>query len=202
MPLSVIGAGMGRTGTKSLQVALEMLGFAPCDHFSKFPETPSRWPAWGELIDGTSKDWERVYSDFKAATDCPAWFYYKELAAFYPNAKVILTLRDPDKWYESAQATVMSDQTVGWMKENAPPAILKIVETATLGAAGDRMHDRDYVIGWFERHNAEVRRTIPRERLLEYEVGQGWEPLCKFLGVPVPSEPLPRLNDRASWPTI
>lgn len=198
MPLSVIGAGMGRTGTKSLQAALETLGFAPCDHFYKVWEMQSLWPVWGELIDGTSKDWERVYSNYKAAVDCPAWFYYRELAAFYPNAKVILTIRDPDQWYESAQETVMSDWLTAGMRESAPPAFVKIVQAATLAAAGERMHDRDYVIGWFERHNADVRRTIPQERLLVYEVTQGWDPLCKFLEVPVPNEPFPRLNDRAT----
>jgi hypothetical protein len=198
MPLKVIGAGMGRTGTTSLKAALEMLGFAPCCHFYNFleAEVQSLVPVWGELIDGTSKDWERVYSNFKAAVDCPAWFYYRELAAFYPESKVILTVRDADKWFESTQETVLSDSVLDWINKTASPAMRKITDRATLGAAGTKVHDRDYMIGWFERHNAEVKRTIPKERLLVYEVKQGWEPLCKFLGVPVPAAPFPRLNDR------
>ena len=199
MPLQVIGAGMGRTGTMSLKAALETLGFAPCDHFSMLGMTPSLWPAWIELIDGRSKDWERVYGDYKAAVDCPAWFYYRELSEFYPDAKVILTLRDPESWFASTQDTVLSDWVFESVDKNWPPDLAKITRAATLAIAGERRHDRDYVLDWFERHNAEVERTIPKARLLVYEVGQGWEPLCTFLGAPVPSEPFPRLNDRESW---
>jgi len=196
MALSVIGAGMGRTGTMSLKVALEMLGFAPCCHLSTIVQTPSLWSVWGDIIDGKSRDWDSVFGTFKAAVDAPAWFYYRELAAFYPDAKIILTVRDASKWFESTQETVMSD-AMGEMLKNAPPPLYKIVHSTALRSAGDKMHERDHVIGWFERHNAEVTHVIPRERLLVYEVAQGWAPLCQFLNVPVPKEPFPRVNERA-----
>ena len=198
MALEVIGAGMGRTGTMSLKAALETLGFAPCDHYSVLGMKPALWPAWIELIEGRSKNWESVYGEYNAAVDCPAWFYYRELAEFYPDAKVVLTLRERDSWFASTQETVLSD----WVFESWkqwPAELVKITRAATLAVAGDRRHDRDYVLDWFERHNAEVERTIPKSRLLVYEVAQGWGPLCRFLDVAVPDEPFPRLNDRESW---
>ena len=196
MPLSVIGAGMGRTGTKSLQSALEMLGYAPCCHLSNVLASPALWPAWTDIVDGRSRDWERVFGSYSAAVDAPTWFYFQEIAAFYPRAKVILTVRDPDQWFESTQKTVLSNATDETLK-GAPAAPLKIVHGAALRAAGDRMHDRQFMTGWFEEHNSLVKRSIPAERLLVYEVERGWEPLCNFLNVPVPSTPFPRLNQRA-----
>ena len=198
MALSVIGAGMGRTGTKSLQAALELLGFAPCCHLSTIRDTPSLWPAWVDIIDGKSRNWDSVYAGFNAAVDAPTWFYFREIAAFYPQAKVVLTVRDTNKWFESAQEAVMSDAVEATIR-NRSPGLYKIVHSTALRAAGERMHDRSYVTGWFERHNGEVRRTIPKERLLVYEVAQGWEPLCAFLSVPIPKEPFPRVNERAEF---
>jgi hypothetical protein len=195
MPLKVIGAGMGRTGTMSLKLALERIGFGPCYHGSDLGSNPHHWPLWQSAIDGQLPDFEVIFKDYASVADAPGWYFFRQLSGRYPDAKVILTIRDANAWFGSTQATVLSDG-VGAMLAKVPKPLFAIVHTMFLRAAGPKMHDRDYMIGWFERHNAEVRRTLNPERLLTYNVAQGWEPLCRFLGAPVPDEPFPRSNER------
>jgi hypothetical protein len=185
MTLKVIGAGFGRTGTLSLKAALEQLGFGPCYHMVEVFKNPNAPQWWIDAADG-KPDWPKIFDGYNATVDWPNATFYAELADFYPDAKVILTERDPEAWYTSTQNTIFADAT-------APgrPAMFRKV----IGALFDqRMNEHDHVIAVFKRHNAEVRRRIAPERLLVYEVAQGWEPLCKFLGVPVPDAPMPRTN--------
>lgn len=195
MSLKVIGAGMGRTGTMSLKLALERIGFGPCYHGSDLVSKPADWPHWQDAIDGQLGHFEEIFRDYASVTDAPGWFFFRQLSDIYPDAKVILTVRDPDGWFESTQETVLSDR-IGAMLTKAPKPLFSIVHTMFLRRAGPRMHDRDYMIDWFERHNEDVCRAIKPERLLIYEAAQGWAPLCRFLGVPVPEEPFPRSNER------
>lgn len=195
MSLEVIGAGMGRTGTMSLKLALERIGFAPCYHGSDLVSKPQDWPLWQAAIDGRLRDFDQIFREYRSATDAPGWYFFRQLSHRYPDAKVILTIRDANGWFESTQATVLSDR-IGAMLTKAPEPLFSIVHGMFLRRAGARMHDRDYMIKWFDRHNEEVRRAIEPERLLIYDVKQGWEPLCRFLGVPVPDQAFPRINER------
>ncbi len=192
MALRIIGAGFGRTGTMSLKLALERLGFGPCFHMTELLGDPCRVPEWLRAARG-DPDWEAVFEGFAATVDYPACSYWRQLAEHYPDARVLLTVRDPEAWFESVQATIFS----GPMRERVVGTPLeKLFDTAVWHEFGDRIDDRDFMTAAFERHVAEVERAVPEERLLVYEVGAGWLPLCEFLGVAVPEEPFPHANSR------
>lgn len=193
--LKVIGAGMGRTGTMSLKLALERIGFGPCYHGSDLVSRRQDWPLWQDAIDGQLRDFGEIFGGYASVADAPGWFFFHQLSESYPDARVILTVRDPDAWFESTQETILSDR-IGAMLMKAPKPLFSIVHTMFLRSAGRRMHDRDYMIDWFKRHNEEVSRAIKPARLLTYEVTQGWRPLCRFLGASIPDEPFPRSNQR------
>jgi hypothetical protein len=195
MPLIVIGAGFGRTGTLSLKAALEQLGIGPCHHMIELFQHPEQIPVWQEATDGASVDWERLLAEYRSIVDWPGCHFWRELSQCYPAAKVILTVRDPKSWYCSASQTifrVMADKP-----KDEPVAqvqwrlIRKMILQQTFGGS---TADEDLAIGVLEMHNEEVKRTIPAERLLVYQVKQGWEPLCGFLGVAVPDVPFPKAN--------
>lgn len=190
MPLSVIGAGFGRTGTLSLKLALEQLGFGPCYHMVevfKNPEAPAYWEA---VADGGPVDWEEVFEGYRSTVDWPSATFYRELAEAYPDAKVILTVRDPDAWFRSTQETIFGPLIP---KDETNPhsrMVMKVIDDLF----GRDMHNRERLISVFNAHNARVREVIAPERLLVYEVAEGWGPLCAFLGAPVPETPMPRVN--------
>lgn len=196
MPLKVIGAGMGRTGTRSLKFALEALGFGPCYHLADLISTPARWSFWDDVVSGRRSDLQRFYADFGSAVDAPAWRYYQTLASLFPNAKVILTVREPQSWFASARETVLSS-FVGEALARAPNPVARIVNAMGLRAAGDAMVDEAHMIGWYQQHNEDVRRFIEPDRLLVYEISQGWQPICTFLEVAVPDAPFPHADQRA-----
>ncbi|MGR6916955.1 sulfotransferase family protein [[Actinomadura] parvosata] len=213
--MKVIGAGFGRTGTRSLQAALERLGFGPCYHMSTVIAEPYRVRQWLDVGEGRSRDWDTLFAGFGSAVDWPASAYWRELAAHYPDAKVVLTVRDPGRWYDSVSATIFRGVTerrgplplrrrmIQWLVARRAPdfALFPRMTRATFvdPVFGGRVDDRDHVIEVFQRHIAEVRGEIPAERLLVFEAADGWEPLCAFLGVPVPDEPYPRANERAEF---
>jgi hypothetical protein len=189
MTLKVIGAGYGRTGTMSLKLALEQLGFGPCYHMVEVFKNPQAPLWWIEAADG-HPDWEKIFAGYDSTVDWPNATFYKELADAYPDAKVILTERDPEAWFKSTQATIFArdippDSTDPWMQ-----MVGKVIARLFDG----QMHDRDKLISVFMAHNARVREVIPADRLLVYEVAQGWGPLCDFLGAPVPDGPMPKVN--------
>jgi hypothetical protein len=211
MPLKVIGAGQPRTGTLSLKHALEMLGFKPCHHMTELAKNPDRWPLWERAFEEKPVDWEEVFKGFVATVDAPGYFFYRELAERYPQAKLILTLRDPERWFDSMLATILAE---GYRQKIAQTPISGVFAKMLAYAAKKRgmgvpggsatagPPDRASAIAGFEAHNAEVRKTIPAARLLVYEVSQGWAPLCRFLGVPVPDAPFPRFNETGKWQSI
>jgi hypothetical protein len=189
MPLSVIGAGFGRTGTMSLKLALEQLGLGPCYHMMEVFKNPKAPGYWEAVADGETPDWELIFEGYPATVDWPNATYYAELADAYPEAKVILTKRDSEAWFKSTQATIFKRDVTN------PTNDFERMISKVIGRLFDhRMHDHDHVISVFERHNAEVARRIPPERLLVYEVAEGWAPLCAFLGVPVPEGGMPKVN--------
>jgi hypothetical protein len=190
MTLKVIGAGFGRTGTMSLKLALEELGFGPCYHMIEVFKTQA-WDLWYEAAqDPAHADWATIFKGYNSTVDWPNATYWKELADAYPDAKVILTERDPDQWFDSTQATIFANDLGAGMDGGFPR-----MAAAVVGALFDqKLHDRELCTRVFREHNARVRATIPPERLLVYEVAQGWGPLCDFLGVPVPDGPMPKVN--------
>ena len=196
MALQVIGAGMGRTGTLSLKAALEQLGFGPCYHMTRIFEHVEHGPMWQQFGAGTRGDWDSLLGDFRAAVDWPASYFWRELAAFYPQAKVILTVRDPARWFSSIDGTLFRFMGAPGMPDDeaARRQIVMARDIVQKRIFEDRIDDRAHVIEVFERHNRAVQDALPAERLLVYDVAQGWAPLCAFLGVPVPDAPFPRIN--------
>jgi hypothetical protein len=197
MALEVIGSGLGRTGTKSLQTALNMLGVGPCHHMVEVFAHPESMSLWIEAGQG-KPDWDAIFTAYRSAVDYPGAAYWRELAAYYPQAKVIHTVRDPDKWFESTQETIFAHDgpAVGAMK--AGGVVGDFFESITGELAG-RLHDRAFMTDHFRRHSEAVEAAVAPERLLIYEAGQGWEPLCGFLGVAIPDEPYPSENSRAEF---
>jgi hypothetical protein len=194
MALKVIGSGLGRTGTLSLKVALEKLGFGPCHHMIEVFTHFESIPLWVDAAEGRP-NWDALFDGYSSAVDHPSCKFWRELSDYYPHAKVLHSVRDPDAWFESTQATIFAPGAPGL---NPPPPLKRFFETQ-LSDMGEHIHDRDFMVDLFNRNTADVLRTIPKERLLVYEAGQGWEPLCAFLGVPVPDEPYPRENSRQAF---
>lgn len=197
MSLKVIGSGLGRTGTKSLQSALNMIGSGPCHHMAEVWAHPQSMQLWIDAANGAPV-WDEIFANYRSAVDYPTAAYWEVLSERYPDARVIHTTRDPDAWFESTQATIFAD--------DGP------VETAIRsgGLTGEffssfledllpHLHDREFLLDFYNCHNDAVKSKIPPERLLVYEATQGWEPLCKFLGVPLPDDSYPSENTRAEF---
>jgi hypothetical protein len=201
--LKVIGAGLPRTGTTSTKAALEQLGFGPCYHMFEIfthPDFAERW-----MKDQPPVDWEYIFAGYRSTQDWPASHFWRELAAAYPDAKVILTVRDPHAWLASFSALMRRGQAMqqggGEMAE--PPPIERMRPMLTVigqyhfgpdWEVGTDLSDVDGVAA-FQRHTEAVSAGVPADRLLIFDVREGWQPLCEFLGVPVPDEPFPHLND-------
>lgn len=199
-PLRVIGAGFGRTGTLSLKRALEDLGFGPTYHMEEVVRRPSHIRAWLAYARTGHVDWDGLFARFGSGVDFPVSCVWDELASTYPEAKVVLTVRDPERWWTSTASTIYGFRTVfpAWLLRAVPLVHDWLEMTDRLvwdGLFDGRFAQRDHAIAVFERHIEHVRATCPPDRLLVFDVADGWEPLCAFLGVPVPSHPFPRLND-------
>jgi hypothetical protein len=205
MTIKLIGAGFGRTGTTSLKAALEELGFAKCYHMIEVLSHPAHAPLWAAALAGQPSDWSNLFAGYRATVDWPGCTFYQELMRVYPEAKVLLTVRDPDKWYESTHNTI--DQ----LPRSPAMRILRLfvphlrrfyAMNETLiwqGTFGGQFADREHAIAIFQAHIVAVKEYVPAERLLVYDVREGWAPLCHFLNVPVPvGKPFPRLNDTAT----
>lgn len=196
MTLKVIGAGLGRTGTLSLKAALEQLGFGPCHHMLELLPRPERHHYWEDAALGRPIVWNNVFEGFSSTVDWPYCNFYRELAEAYPDAKVILTVRNADAWFDSISRTIFPLQEAAAVNPTSP------MERASKKMIWDffhgRLKDREHVISIYEQHNLAVKAAIPPDRLLTFDVREGWEPLCRLLGVPVPGTPFPRLND-ADW---
>lgn len=203
--MKVIGVGVGRTGTLSLKSALERLGFGPCFHGRHVLDHPDRLPLWLAASEGRPVDWDALFQGYMSSVDWPGAAFWRPLTAAFPDAKVILTERDADRWYESVDRTIYRMFGYG-------PADERVVEARDIvpgldeftafhrrmiwdGFFAGGFGDRDQAIRAYEQHNAAVRREVPAGRLLVIRPGAGWEPLCGFLGVPAPDEPYPHLND-------
>ena len=202
MSLDVIGAGFGRTGTLALKLALERLGFSKCYHMMEIQEHPEYTAAWNDAVDNGG-DWESIFSGYRAAVDWPVCYFWRSLATHYPEAKVILTVRDPADWYESVKQTIHQSIRNLDSADEITRARRLMAQRIIMELTFDhRFEDREYAIGIFEKHVAEVQRVIPPDRLLTFEVAEGWGPLCEFLCVSSPDEPFPHTNTRREFRSI
>jgi hypothetical protein len=196
--LEIIGVGYGRTGTLSLKIVLERLGFGPCYHAVEFMSHPEHQARWEAAFHGNPQ-WEEVFAGYRSTVDFPGTAFWQELVDAYPQAMVILTVRDPEEWYASMRETFLA--AAG--PDGQPP--IPGVGDGALGEAQDwsqmmaGLQDEETAIADFKRHIEEVQSYVPSHRLLVYEVRQGWQPLCDFLEVRVPDEPFPRLNDSEAF---
>lgn len=199
MGLKVIGFGLGRTGTYSLKTALEELQFGPCHHMEHVAQNMSvQLPLWNEaLINPTN--FEAIYDGMHSAVDWPTAAFYKELYAKYPTAKFILTHRSKASWAESFGSTIYKLLAE---RENFPAPVqewlsmvVKVIEKSgfSMGLDFEELAER------YEAHNKAVQNLIPPEQLLVYQVKQGWEPLCQFLNVEIPTTEFPRTNNRKEF---
>lgn len=195
MSIQVIGAGYGRTGTASLKLALEQLGFGPCYHMTEVFEHPETVPMWVEAAKG-NPDWNTIFSGYAACVDFPACTHWRTLMDVYPDAKVILSMRDAGKWFDSVNETIMSPKTVEFSM-NSPLA--EMMERNIYDLFDARIDEREHMIDCFNQHVQEVKSTVPAERLLVFEAKMGWQPLCDFLGVDVPGHPYPHVNTREDF---
>jgi hypothetical protein len=198
MALEVIGPGFGRTGTASLKRALEMLGFGPCHHMEEIFADPPQVEHWVAVAEGRKVDWDAVFKGYRSQVDWPGAHVWRELAAHYPRAKVVLSVRPEESWWRSFSSTIAKlVEERGSMP--LPPHVATMLEVAGVGMIakqtfGGTITDKAIALEAYRRRIAEVRAAIPAERLLVFDVAEGWEPLCRFLGVPVPAEPFPRTN--------
>lgn len=199
MSLRVVGAGLPRTGTNSLKRALEQLLGGRCYHMREIPGHPfDLGDDWDRALAGETPDWQEMLAGYAAALDWPASMFWRELSEANPDALVLLSVRDtPETWWESADKTILPIARMALMPDwNEGRGLLALLERFT-GTA--RWDDPATLMAAYARHNAEVKEVMPQERLLEWRVDEGWEPLCRALGLPVPEEPFPWTNRRSEW---
>jgi hypothetical protein len=182
MALEIIGAGFGRTGTNSLKIALEFLGFGPCHHMFEVRDNPELLPDWQRAAMGERVDWDQVFRGYRSQVDWPGARYWRELTEHFPNAKVVLTVRDPQGWFDSVQATIAPFLAARGSHADAHVnAIAEMAyQTIVVPLFDDRLSERAHAIDVFEDHIAEVQATIPGDRLLTFDLREGWAPLVLF----------------------
>lgn len=194
MTLRVVGAGLGRTGTHSLKVALTKLLDGPCYHMIEVFPRPEHVAVWQSAAEGVLPNWDELFEGWVAAVDWPAAAFWRELSAHYPDALILLSVRDAESWWTSADRTILEGAfrrpaTV----EQAHPW-LQMASALFRNTFTENFLDPAEAKAAFDRHNEDVRRTAPNDRLLEWQPRDGWGPLCEALGVDVPDEPFPHVN--------
>lgn len=197
--MHVIGAGVGRTGTYSLKLAINRLGLGPCHHMEVVLHNMDvQVPLWRAVLDG-NPDWNACYAGFESAVDWPTACFFRELNEAYPEAKFVLTHRSPESWTDSFSATIYKLVSE---RSEAPAEMrewLDMVDSVLSRTGFPGGLDYDALKQAYIDHNEAVKAAIPADRLLLYQVKEGWGPLCDFLGVTAPDEPFPRSNHREEF---
>lgn len=213
MSIKVIDAGLPRTGTNTLKESLEKLGFSKTYHMKELLVHPENLHYWLTLRDTGTTDWDALYNGYQATVDFPAYPWYKEHIKRYPEAKVILTVRPFEKWYTSVQSTIWKagpqtfrEKLAMMSKMLLSPRLRSVINCVKLSKEmifkkhfEGRFEDVDFAEKVFNKHIEDVKTYVPADNLLVYDVSEGWEPLCKFLNVPVPNEPMPHLNKKENF---
>lgn len=203
MSLSVISSGFGRTGTMSLKLALEQLGFGPCHHMEEVMGHPEQVPHWCAAALGETMDWDDVYRGYRSTVDWPGAHYWRELVERYPDAKVIHTVRPAEEWWDSFSKTIGTILADVGGENGEVRSLTEMAHAVVATTFGSGLDDKDAALQAFEQRTADVKAAVPADRLLVFEARQGWAPLCEFLGVPTPTGPFPRTNDTAAfWKTF
>lgn len=196
MSINVVGSGLGRTGTFSLKLGLERLLGEPCYHMYEVFQHLDHVPHWRAAADGNMPDWDQLFNGFGAAVDWPASAFWREISEAYPDALIIHSVRDPESWWNSAHETIFQaipsvpDDRAEWL--DMVMTILGTRFTADI-------QNKEACIEVFNRHNEEVIRTAPKDRLLVWQAKDGYAPICERLGLPVPEEPFPRANTKEEF---
>lgn len=201
MSLSVIGAGFGRTGTLSIKAALESLGFGPCYHMEQVFESDEQLRRWRDIAAGAPPDWHEVFADYRSTVDWPGTLYWRQLAGTYPDARVLLSVRPEDSWWRSFSTTIKKlIESRDTIDDEGRRSVLEyandIINLQTFGGA---MHDKDAVMAAYRARIDEVVAETDPERLLVFDVAEGWGPLCAFLGVAQPDKSFPHINNRQEF---
>jgi hypothetical protein len=211
--LKVIDLSFGRTGTMSLKYALEELGFTKCYHFIELFDNPEHPSMWLSASRGEKVDWEKLFEGYQATVYWSPCYDYLELLKHYPDAKVVLTVREPEKWYQSMHDTIYKFNRLTFLRKVFlltmglfKPELKKLhaawqlqEQTLWQNTFKGQFGHKKYAIDVFLKHIEEVKSQVPADRLLVFNIKDGWEPLCHFLKVPVPETPFPRVNDSASF---
>ncbi len=211
--IKVIDLGLGRTGTMSLKYALEKLGFDKCYHFSDMHNHLEHTDIWLSVSRGEKVNWESLFEGYQSTVYWSPSYDYLELLKQYPDVKVVLTVRDPEKWYKSMYDTIYKFNRLTFSRKVFllvmslfKPELKKLYAMWQLQEQSlwkktfkGKFHDKKFAIEVFNKHIEEVKKNVPADRLLIYEIQDGWEPLCHFLKTPVPEAPFPRVNDSSSF---
>jgi hypothetical protein len=217
--VQVIGAGWGRTGTASLKKALEILGYDPTYHMMEVMKRPQQAYLWMKAQDAVeakqSYDFDNIFicengkEKYTATCDFPSAKFWKEQLQQYPSAKVILTVRAEEKWFASVRETIFRQQIQGGLYGisflnfiGLFPIKQEFLDKVLYHGVFDNDFSKPNMIDRYKKHNEKVKKECPKDQLLVFEVSQGWEPLCKFLNKPIPSEPFPNVNDTESFRTL
>jgi hypothetical protein len=209
--MKVIGAGLPRTATLSQKMALEMLGFGPCYHMVNVLADLNQVPLWHKAADGDI-NWEDIFEGFESTVDWPGGFFYREILEAYPDAKVLLSVRGPEAWELSMRETVWEFRHGDTLMPHVAQARARVdpewseyirmldrLLWQDQGVLADSHHNRQALMDAFHRHNEAVRQNVPADRLLVWDVKEGWGPLCEFLEVDVPDQPVPNINDKQTF---
>jgi hypothetical protein len=213
MSIKIIGAGFPRTGTNTLRESLELLGFTKTYHMKQLLVHPENLHYWSTLNETGTTDWDALYDGYQATVDFPCYPWYKQHMKQYPEAKVILSIRPFEKWYQSFYSTIWqsqnppeSERIAMGEKIAASPRLQSVMQvmgfakqTINEGHFQGKFLDKDFMERVFNDHNEEVKNYVPADRLLVFDVCEGWEPLCKFLDVEVPIEALPHTNKKEDF---
>ncbi len=201
MTLSIIGAGFGRTGTTSQKAALDELGLGPCYHFDEILKNPGHDQLWLDVVGGKQIDWRALFKDYQATVDWPGCYYWQELAAEFPDAKVLLSTRDFDSWYDSTTKTLYRTMKTDYSK--APQGQYNVLEMSCIMILEDTFHgrfeDKTYAKEIYQQHHDKIIKSVDPDRLLVYQISEGWAPLSAFFGKPVPDAPFPNANSLSEY---
>lgn len=197
--LRVVGGGLGRTGTGSLKVALERLLGAPCYHMREVFSHTEHIAVWHAAVRGEAPDWNTFLAEYAAAVDWPAVSFWEELSEAFPDAIVLVSSRDRETWWESVSSTIL--EPIGASLEGEIPGLeawSRMVRELWTARFTPSLEKEDWLRA-FDEHYRRVRASVPKRRLVEWTARDGWEPLCRALGLPIPDEPFPWENKREDW---
>ncbi|WP_158266354.1 sulfotransferase family protein [Allosphingosinicella deserti] len=194
--MKIIGAGYPRTGTMSLKKAIEQIGLGPCYHMREVlagHHQHDHVQLWSRAAHGEAVNWHALFSGYGATVDLPAALFYRQLLDVYPDARILLSVRDERSWYRSVARTIYALRRV---RSAGMEDFARLLDDLFWhGVMNGRFEDQDHAIGRYREHVEAVRAYVPADRLLVFDVREGWAPLCAFVGADVPRTPFPHANE-------